>query len=253
MPHLAAAPTTRSLLTEVRQFLGDGQVRPTPLIAESLGLRSCMSLGLVGVDPTAALRRLDQMLSRDRMLWQLPDGGWLHLGAVTHGRSFTTPHPQRRPWGHSLEYSGLDVDIDTEPSLVSMRGWDRIPVRAVGVSAMAEVGRARSGRKVLVLPRGVMPQGTPLLALVPGPEGLRLHGVEADQIGSDRYVRMLRGLRVMTNVQDRPWSALDIELRLLATDPTLRRCATVPTSSVWTEQPSDRPAAGSPPTLVADV
>lgn len=176
----------------------------------------------------------------DPRLWRLPDGTWVHLGAVTGGRCITTARPQGwTPLGL------IPAGVDLQAALLPFEGWDRIPVTTTRGRGMLERGSTPSGRPILACPPALVPTDDDLLGVIAGPEGVRLETVEVDPVVDLRHRRTLarhaRGLHDLAPAPDpsmalpRRWSGAELLLALLAADPTACTAPTTPLSTLLEE------------------
>ncbi len=227
----------RTIRTAARRVMRDGGTWPTARLWWPVAVD-------LGADaPTRDV--LDAVLAEDPLLWCLPDGDWLHVGAATWGRTFTT-----RPVPAAQDVGVLRTVPDLSAAICTFRGWDRVPVRSRLLRGFAELVEDGACGPRLVLPPGLCGGGRSLLGMSPGPEGLRVLGVEDDPVASEclRMRLQVDGARRQRNTPTaegqglpwtpvavpttRPWTVLDVELAVLVRDHTLRRSATVPVREI---------------------
>jgi hypothetical protein len=224
-----------------------------PLATTLLAAGVAQHLGHVPDDRTR--RQLVAAARSDQRLWWLPDGRWVDLPSAVHGRLLGCP---------AVGPAGvLPVDVDLATAVLPYRWWDRLPVRAGGRRGIAERAITPSGADVLVLPPGLLDQVSPPLAAVPGPEGIAFTAAPPiDEVADLRLHRAVGALARRHAAAAGPvardprpgrgWTVTDVEVAVLATDPTAWRSSIRPLSahipdSAKAGRPDGRPAVDAGP------
>jgi hypothetical protein len=165
--------------------------------------------------------------SDDPHLHQVAPGRWVHVGAAVDDRIFTIPLSDVDR-GAGI----IDVSHDLTVPLARYAGWPLIPVRSASGRGCFQRVAGRSGRHHLVTCPHLLPGDGAFMGVTPGPEGLHIQPVVPQPWAAERLRHAMRNAVRIYGTGDASVDAwpvtVDVELAVLAGDPTLRRVPTAP-------------------------